>query len=206
MTKIDIEKLLHRLSNTRPVFHSEADFQHELAWLLHNEFPKSNIRLEKPYAKENGKVEYVDIFTNLDNKKYFIELKYKTEKLKLGEEIKGEKFYLKNQGAQDCGRYDFWKDVSRIESKVAENNNSLGYVIFLTNDHSYLKEPKKTTLTYNYRTTNGRIVAKCNLGSLRGYNKGREKDIDIKNSYEIKWKDYGNNGFKFLLLEIKKQK
>jgi len=95
-------------------------------------------------------------------------------------------------------------DVSRIESKVAENNNSFGYVIFLTNDHSYLREPRKTSLTYNYRTTDGRKVTKCSLGLLKGYNKGRERNVKIKNSYEIKWKNYGNHNFKFLFLGIKK--
>ncbi|KKR47539.1 MAG: hypothetical protein UT90_C0006G0055 [Parcubacteria group bacterium GW2011_GWA1_40_21] len=204
MEKIDVEKLLSQLEEKRPVFHSEADLQHELAWLLHNEFPRSSVRLEKPYTSESGKSEYVDIFAGIIGKKYFIELKYKTKELKPKKEINGEKFHLKNQGAQDCGRYDFWKDVSRIESKVAETNNSFGYVIFLTNDHSYLREPRKTSLTYNYRTTDGRKVTKCSLGSLKGYNKGRERNIKIKNSYEIKWKNYGNHDFKFLLLEIKK--
>ena len=201
MIKIDIEKLLIELSKKRPVFHSEADFQHELAWLLHSEFPKANIRLEKPYAKENQKLEYVDVFANIDGKKYFIELKYKTKRLE--EEINGEKFYLKNQGAQDCGRYDFWKDVSRIESWVNENNNSFGYVIFLTNDHSYLKSPKEKSYSYNFRITDKRDDCVGKLGNLGGYNVGREKEIVLKNSYKLVWQDYGKYVFKFLLLEIK---
>lgn len=201
MIKIDIEKLLIELSKKRPVFHSEADFQHELAWLLHSEFPKANIRLEKPYAKENQKLEYVDVFANIDGKKYFIELKYKTKRLE--EEINGEKFYLKNQGAQDCGRYDFWKDVSRIESWVNENNNSFGYVIFLTNDHSYLKSPKEKSYSYNFRITDKRDDCVGKLGHLGGYNVGREKEIVLKNSYKLVWQDYGKYVFKFLLLEIK---
>jgi len=84
MEKIDVEKLLSQLEEKRPVFHSEADLQHELAWLLHNEFPRSSIRLEKPYASESGKLEYVDIFAGINGKKYFIELKYKTKELKPG--------------------------------------------------------------------------------------------------------------------------
>jgi len=203
MRKIDIEKLLQQLAEKRPVFHSEADFQHELAWLLHSEFPKANIRLEKPFLKENGKSEYVDIFADLNDKKYFIELKYKTKKLKSKEEINGEKFYLKDQGAQDCGRYDFWKDVSKIESRVAENNNGLGYAIFLTNDYSYLNSPREKSYSYNFRTTDKRDDCHGNLGRLGGYNQGREEGIILKNSYKLEWQYYGKCGFRFLLLEIK---
>lgn len=203
MKKSKIEKLLTELSANRPVFHSEADFQHELGWLLHMKFPQASIRLEKPYEKENGKTEYVDIFADIGGKKYFIELKYKTKKLKLEQEINREKFYLKDQGAQDCGRYDFWKDVSRIESKISENNNSFGYVIFLTNDYSYLKSPREKTYSYNFRTTDKRDNCSGNFGYLGGYNNGRKEKVIIKNSYKLKWQDYGNCGFKFLLLEIK---
>lgn len=208
MSKSDIQKILIELSEKRPVFHSEADFQHELGWMLHKKFPQSNIRLEKPYLKENSKTDYIDIFTNTGDKKYFMELKYKTKKLKPGQEIiktKGEeeRFYLKEQGAQDCGRYDFWKDISRIESKVYENNNSLGYAIFLTNDVSYLKSPKEKSYSYNFRTTDKRDDCSGSLGYLLGYNKGRKEEIILKNFYKLEWQNYGNYGFKFLLLEIK---
>lgn len=208
MSKNDMQKILVELSEKRPVFHSEADFQHELAWLLHKKFPQANIRLEKPYENKNGKTEYVDIFVDIGGKKYFIELKYKTRKLKPEQEIiktKGEeeRFCLKNQDAQDCGRYDFWKDVSKIESRIFENKNNLGYAIFLTNDVSYLKSPRKNTYSYNFRTEDEREVKKENFGYLLGYNKGRKEKITIENSYKLEWQDYGNYGFKFLLLEIK---
>lgn len=202
MSKIDVQKILIELSEKRPVFHSEADFQYELAWLLHMKFSQANIRLEKPYKKENGKIEYVDIFADNGGKKYFIELKYKTKKLEQ-EEVNGEKFYLKDQGAQDCARYDFWKDISRIESKISKGNNSLGYAIFLTNDLAYLKGPKENTYSYNFNVKNERNISVGSLGLLRGFNKGREDEIILKNSYKLEWQNYGNYGFKFLLLEIK---
>jgi hypothetical protein len=39
----DIHKLLGQLATTRPIFHSEADFQHQLAWDIHTSHPDSEI-------------------------------------------------------------------------------------------------------------------------------------------------------------------
>lgn len=46
---IDIEQVLKELAKKRPVFHSEADFQHALAWEIQITYPDANIRLEKPF-------------------------------------------------------------------------------------------------------------------------------------------------------------
>ena len=43
---LDISGLLIGLAQSRKVFHSEADFQHALAWHIHEAMPKSQIRLE----------------------------------------------------------------------------------------------------------------------------------------------------------------
>ncbi len=40
--------LLDKLRLHRPVFHSEKDFQHSLAWLIHQQDPDAQIRLETP--------------------------------------------------------------------------------------------------------------------------------------------------------------
>jgi len=31
---LDIDKIMHQLSIWRPIFHSEADFQFSLAWMI----------------------------------------------------------------------------------------------------------------------------------------------------------------------------
>ena len=43
---LDIDGLMTGLAGTRKVFHSEADFQHALAWQIHEAMPESRIRLE----------------------------------------------------------------------------------------------------------------------------------------------------------------
>ena len=55
----ELESTLAGLSSSRPVFHSEADFQHALAWELHHAHPDVSVRLEyKPVASERV---YIDI-------------------------------------------------------------------------------------------------------------------------------------------------
>ena len=128
---IKITDVLNELSKNRPVFHSEADFQHALAWRIHEKYPDFNIRLEKRVIL-NEKEIYFDIFIFKDNKIVAVEVKYKTKNLDTG--VTSEKFSLKNQGAQDQGRYDFVKDISRLEKALETYCDSTGFAIFLTND------------------------------------------------------------------------
>jgi hypothetical protein len=51
---LDIHGLMQRLSKSRPIFHSEADFQFALAWRIKESMPDCEVRLEfKPYADES---------------------------------------------------------------------------------------------------------------------------------------------------------
>ena len=43
--KLDIHEILHQLSRCRPIFHSEADFQFSLAWIIKEQYPNCDIRL-----------------------------------------------------------------------------------------------------------------------------------------------------------------
>ena len=42
---LDIDGLMASLANRQKVFHSEADFQHALAWQIHEAAPESQVRL-----------------------------------------------------------------------------------------------------------------------------------------------------------------
>ena len=74
---IDFNLLLATLANKRPVFHSEADFQHALAWELQLLYPNVNIRLEyRPPGFDRRN--YMDIWVIDEDKAIAVELKYKT--------------------------------------------------------------------------------------------------------------------------------
>lgn len=46
MNEIEPASLLDELASTRPIFHSEADFQHALAMLIARQHPTARLRLE----------------------------------------------------------------------------------------------------------------------------------------------------------------
>lgn len=191
----------------RPLFHSEADFQHALAWMIRQDMPDSLIRLERPYRLDGRNV-YLDLFIGEPSRrKLAIELKYKTrEEIAIHEE---EEFRLKNQGAQDLARYDFLWDVSRLEKLVDRGEANVGYAIFLTNDPTYWVEPKSTeTIDAQFRLHEGRNLR----GKLAwqgepksGTIKGREAPIVLRSGYSSVWRNYskpGKSEFRFLVWTV----
>ncbi len=131
---LDIPRVLADLATRRPIFHSEADFQHALAWEIHRLLPNASVRLELPVAHMN-KLLHVDVWVVQGDAVLAIELKYKTRAFSMSSN--GEQFILRNQSAQDLGRYDFIKDIQRLERIASARTNVVGYTIMLTNDSAY---------------------------------------------------------------------
>ena len=201
---MDIEKILIESLRSRGVFHSEVDFQHHFAWAIHNAFNDSSIRLEFPLSKnDKNKWEYCDIMLTTPHT-IGIELKYKTKLMH--KEINGETFELKNQGAQDIGRYDFFKDISRLENWQTQGIISCGYAIMLSNDKTYWQTPKnKLTVDNQFRLHNREVSGTLSWGSKAsaGTMKGRESPIVLKDNYNLNWVNSIANDFKYLLVKIK---
>lgn len=207
----DIEKHLYTLAKERPIFHSEADFQHALAWIIHRELKDSNIRLEYPMRGENGKrSEYLDLCVTYAGKNIALELKYKTRRY--SHEHNNEQFHLKNQSAQDIGRYDFLADVARIERFVTSQSASQGYAILLTNEPSYwAASTRPDTVDAQFRLTEGRNIS----GSLawgantsEGTMLNRKEQISLCRQYTAAWQTYSKlsekpgGEFRFLVCKI----
>ena len=189
---LDIRGLLTDLAESRKVFHSEADFQHALAWHIHQTMPKSQIRLEFPMPVEHQKM-YVDIWLPVE--KIAIELKYMTRKSEL--EDNEESFALRNQGAQNQRRYDFLWDIHRLEiMRSMPEFCEAGHAVLLTNDPLYWNPPRRQdTVDSDFRVHEGRVIsgklawaAKATPGTKRG----RESPIRIEGSYSLRWQDYSD--------------
>jgi hypothetical protein len=103
---IPIETIFGELRKKRPIFYSEADFQHALAWEIQRHQPSAFVRLEINLSLV-GQKEYLDILVRDDGRLCALELKYKTGKLDAV--YAQEEFHLLNHGAQDIGRYDFYQ-------------------------------------------------------------------------------------------------
>jgi len=202
---LNLHEILTSLSNHRPIFHSEADFQHSLAWSIHQIYPHAKIRLERPCVGRNGRI-YLDIWIKLGDEHIGIELKYKTKKLHTT--IENEEYKLRNQSAQDIGRYDLLSDLLRMEGLLESNYLDYGFTIFLTNDSGYWNDSgRRNRVDEDFRIREGRLIegqlAWANHAS-DGTRKGREEPILINGSYMTSWTQYSKveeNSFRYLLWE-----
>ena len=192
----EIEKALLALSKTRPIFHSEADFQFALALKLkESDF---EIRLEKPYLLNNKRLRLDIEIHNKKFEKYAIELKYKTKKLLT--DYNNEEFNLKSHYAQNDGAFLFWKDVYRINQLIKNDkqlNFKSGFVIFLTNDNRYYESDEEGNKNIIELLVDHSSKKSC-------------KDLSLLTKKStILWQDYSeiieeknNTAFKFLMLEF----
>ncbi len=109
------------------------------------------LEFKPPHSKERV---YLDIWAADKETVLAIELKYKTRGLEVT--VGGEDFHLLDQSAQDLARYDYLKDIQRLE-RVLSTNRIIAYAIFLTNDSAYWKEPiNSQTVDASFRIHQGR--------------------------------------------------
>lgn len=202
---IKIQDIITACLSERCIFHSEADFQHHLTWHIHSEVDDAELRLEFPLSKDDSnRWEYCDILLKAPYQ-LGIELKYKT--ILMSSVVGDEPFELKNQGAQDIGRYDFLKDVSRLEHWCTLGRIDSGCAIILTNDHSYWTPPRNiNTIDRDFRIHNRTVSGALSWGqkASTGTTKNREQPIVLGNTYSLEWLDAPCDGFKYLLIDIKK--
>ena len=151
----DIKEFLDKeLEEKARVFLNEWDFQMKLSLFLthikgykiHLEYvvPLSFLtKREYPFAnKENINI---DIVIEKEGFFYLIELKYKTQRATIKFERFGEIncVSLKDQSRIPMSKYDFWKDVARLEFlKESFEKVKGGLCIFLTNNETYTKGDK----------------------------------------------------------------
>lgn len=131
---------------------NERDLQTHLAtWLRASASRYDDVDMEY-YVPWRELEDYVwrnelkmDIVVSRGSEYVPVELKYKTRRvqrcfMRFGEALPQPADVMKNQGAQDLGMYDFWKDVRRIE--LVKNRFTRvkgGLAVFVTNDPAYLK-------------------------------------------------------------------
>lgn len=185
---IVIEDLMAGLALRRPVFCSEADFQHELAHEIRKTDSSFNVRLEWPLAApERGAIDIVVI----GKARFALELNYFSKSLVTV--LDGEQISLKQHGAHDQRRYDVCKDVVRMEAFADENGCGAG-VLVLTNDSSYWqKRVRMNTVDAAFNVSQLReltgTLAWHNLAKP-GTTKNRETPLKIRGRYALNWQDY----------------
>ena len=205
---LEISEIMKNLAEARPIFHLEKDFQLALSMQIQTK-QGIQVRPEHPFRDEEKKRKYLDIW--IRNKKVAIELKYKTQRLIIRH--KNEDFSLRNQSAQDEGRYDFLKDVERLEKMIDDGQAKAGFAVLLTNDHLYWTHQGRNTTSFNFRLKKGRKIRK---GVEMKWNfpraipksmKKRGKSIVLRSSYKLEWRPYSsckveNGRFKYLAVKV----
>ena len=190
---IEIGEVLSVLAKKRPVFHSEADFQHAFAWEIHQKLPTASVRLELPVQVKNQFL-HIDVWVAAQGAILAVELKYKTRGLSV--QIGDEQYRLRDHSAQDIGRYDFMKDIQRLEQVAVAHQNTTGYAILLTNDSAYWVEPANhSTVDANFRIHDGRIVEGVLAWGAKasdGTKKDREQPLELQGKYLLQWVDYSH--------------
>ena len=165
LAKNDIQEYLNRKDGE--LLFNERDLQMHLAMHLINTRHYDDVDVEYyvPFEELDNylwKNELkLDILLRKGNEFLPVELKYKTKKhskqlTRFNEHLERHVDVLKNQGAQDLGMYDFWKDVRRIEIvrkrfKAIRN----GLAVFVTNDPTYRKAGRDTSNHILFSMTEG---------------------------------------------------
>lgn len=206
ITQANIVQMLSELGNERPIFHSEADFQHSLAWKMHEHeraLGINKIRLEKAVLA-HGRTNSIDIVLMLNEGQVPIELKYKTKDMVT--QHSQEDYVLKNHGARDVGGYLFIKDISRLEDFKAHQMGFLnGFAIFITNDSAYIRDSNRNVCYEDFKVTEARHIPKgiplAWKGTLKDWQKSKPP-ITMKDDYTIHWSPY-SPGFHYSVVEVK---
>lgn len=201
ITKNELIEIMNFLSVKRPIFHSEGDFQYSFAREI--EIKYKDIKIRCDWRRIIGSKEIWIDLTLFDNNgnETFIEIKYISKQYK--GVVNGELFECKSQGGHTEGRYNFLKDIKRIEEL-----NAKGFAVFLTNDDKYwdylkyagvidkeflLKEGYtfKKDVSYNWKS------------ECKTYKK--KDPIKFKNDYKINWLSFGelnSCSYRYTLIEI----
>lgn len=205
---VSLDAVLARLSEIRPVFHSEADFQQAFAWEVRAHDPTVRVRLETRPAPG---MRLDLLLTSADGqRRSAVELKYLT-RLWVGE-VAGERFELKDQGAQDIRAHDVVKDIVRVERFVSAMPGSNGGVVCVGNDPSYWNTPThgRPTNADAFRLHESTVLhGTLAWGPLTGVgtSRGREEPLALVGTYRMAWSDYsalpGPRGvFRTLVVEV----
>ena len=190
------------LESNEELLFNERDFQMHLAtWLRKsaNDYDDVDVeyfvpKIELPNYVWDCELR-LDIVVKKDGEYCPVELKYKTKKaerqISRFDEILDDKVVvMKNQGAQDLGMYDFWKDVRRIElvrNRFAKVKG--GLAIFVTNDALYTKASRPESNNYLLNMNEGKhsVIKHWQNENSACAKMNSYKSFEVEKEYSINW-------------------
>ena len=207
MVRLDVCKFLQ---NNEELLFNEHDFQMHLAtWLRKSDNAYDDVDVE--YYVPNKELDnYIweselrlDIVVKKGDEYCPVELKYKTKKVerkitRFDEMLSDDVVVMKNQGAQDLGMYDFWKDVRRVElvrNRFARVKG--GLAVFLTNDEAYTKAGRPTSNNNMLTMENGLHPRQKHWLKPETTCARTHKNFEVENEYYIEWHNMEMDNVKF---------
>ena len=209
LIKLASEDIRRYLDKNTELLFNERDLQMHLAQHLINSGHYDDVDVEYyvPYEELDNYIWKnelkLDILLRKKQEFLPVELKYKTKKhskqlLRFGEQLNDAVDVLKNQGAQDLGMYDFWKDVRRMEL-VRNRFNAVkhGLAVFVTNDKQYLNKCKDTSNNYRLSMEGGLHDRVKHWQQPESTCAKTHPDFDLDNEYTIHWSTSSYEGVEF---------
>ena len=206
------------LESNEELLFNERDFQMHLAtWLRNSANCYDDVDVEY-YVPCQELDNYVwdselrlDIVVKKGSEYCPVELKYKTKKVerkisRFDEELAGNVVVMKNQGAQDLGMYDFWKDVRRVE--LVRNRFERvkgGLAVFVTNDGFYTKGSKESSNNYLFNMSAGKAHSKQKYWAKPESTCAKtHPNFEVEREYSIEWKmrEIDKVGFYYCIVTI----
>jgi hypothetical protein len=198
------------LENNEELLFNERDFQMHLAtWLRNSANDYDDVDVEY-YVPKSELPNYVwdselrlDIVVKKDGEYYPVELKYKTKKVerqitRFDEALHDKVVVMKNQGAQDLGMYDFWKDVRRVE--LVRNRFERvkgGLAVFVTNDALYTKVSRANSNNKLLNMNEGTHSRAKHWANPESTCAKSHPDFEVEKEYRIEWHSRTIDGVEF---------
>jgi hypothetical protein len=202
---LEIDPLMTDMARRRPIFCSEADFQHELAMEIRSRDPGQKMRLEYPLGNEQRGA--IDLLLQ-GERPFALELKYLCKAFVA--DVDGERFALRQQSAHDIRRHDVCKDVARMEAFARRTGHGAA-VLVLTNDPAYwLPRSRADTVDAAFDIAEARELAGMLQWAARagaGTTRGRNEPLQLMGRYPLAWRDYSALGgpagtFRYLWIPV----
>lgn len=186
------------IAQQRELMFNELDFQIQLAMYLRSTGHYDDVDVEytlpckmvPDYNWPNNL--RIDLVVSRGGRFCPVELKYPTRKVvkpisRFGENV--SVVVMKNQGAQDIVRYNFWKDVRRMECLCRRFAGIDGAVaVMMTNDPSYTRPVRPASACAPFSTAADHTVGPGTVDWL-GTPAVREKlkPFSLDGSYTVQW-------------------
>jgi hypothetical protein len=214
-----LDKILTRVAARRPVFHSEADFQHALALELsrHHHAVRQEVPIQVKIKGQSVGVELDLLATDPESGvTSAIELKY----ISAPHDVTngGEPFSLSANWGTNLSRFDALADLERVSAVIMAGKATQGFTILLTNASTAWSRDVMTTsiMARAFSIHEGRqFVAGETLdwfppiptvGSVSKKRLFPYAPVQIPKGQICRWRDYskmkGANGvFRYLMLD-----